>query len=190
MRKSYNNGGESAEDKALSAFAELMIEKISSLKSSDKWQRPWFSEAGLAWPKNMSGREYNGMNAVMLKMLAEKNKWDIPVYATFNRLTSLNYQKDPVTAGPIPLKDSDGKDVPRVMVNKGEKSVPVFITTFTVINKDTKEKIPYDDYRLLDTDEQAKFNVYPKLNVYNVFNVAGQTNLKEARPEVYVQLRR
>ena len=36
-------------------------------------------------------------------------------------------------------------------------------------------------------EEQKEYNVYPKLNVYQVFNVA-QTNLKEARPELYAKL--
>ena len=53
------------------------------------------------------------------------------------------------------------------------------LTTFTVVDKDTKEKINYEDYKRLSNDEKAKYNVYPKLNVYQVFNV-DQTNLKEA----------
>lgn len=70
---------------------------------------------------------------------------------------------------------------------KGEKSFPVFITTFTVVNKETREKIKYDDYRLMSEERRKEYNVYPKLQVYNVFNVA-QTNLQEARPELYKKL--
>ena len=44
-----------------------------------------------------------------------------------------------------------------------------------------------EDYRKLSPEEQAKYSVYPKLNVHNVFNVA-QTNLREARPELYEKL--
>ena len=40
-----------------------MIEKISTLQSD--WKKPWFTEGALTWPKNLSGREYNGMNAMM-----------------------------------------------------------------------------------------------------------------------------
>lgn len=36
----------------------------------------------------------------------------------------------------------------------------------------------------MSEEERAKYNVYPKLQVYNVFNL-DQTNLKEARPEMY-----
>ena len=63
----------------------------------------------------------------------------------------------------------------------------LFITTFTVVDKETKEKIKYDDYKQLSDDEKQKYAVYPKLNVYNVFNV-DQSNIKEARPELYAKL--
>ena len=46
----------------------------------------------------------------------------------------------------------------------------LFITTFTVVDKETKEKIKYDDYKKLSEDEKQKYAVYPKQQVYNVFN--------------------
>lgn len=55
--------GPSAEDRALDRFAELMIEKINNLQSD--WKKPWFTEGTMKWPKNLSGRDYNGMNALM-----------------------------------------------------------------------------------------------------------------------------
>ena len=55
------------------------------------------------------------------------------------------------------------------------------------MNKETGEKIKYDDYRLMSEERRKEYNVYPKLQVYNVFNVA-QTNLQEARPELYKKL--
>ena len=77
----------------------------------------------------------------------------------------------------------NGEELPRVSVLKGEKSFPVMLTTFTCIHKETKEKIKYDDYKNLSEDEKKEYNVYPKMQVFRVFNVA-QTNLKEARPEL------
>ena len=50
--------------------------------------------------------------------------------------------------------------------------------------KETKEKIKYDDYKKLSDDEKEQYNVYPKMQVFRVFNVA-QTNLQEARPELW-----
>ena len=58
-----NNDGPSAEDKALDLFAEMMIDRIETI--SKDWKKPWFTEGSLGWPKNLSGREYNGMNALM-----------------------------------------------------------------------------------------------------------------------------
>lgn len=85
-------------------------------------------------------------------------------------------------------KDNKGEeDKPRVSVLKGEHSFPVMLTTFTCVHKETKERIKWDDYKRLSQDEQEKYNVYPKMQVFRVFNVQ-QTNLKEARPELWQKL--
>lgn len=47
----------------INKWVTLMIKKISSIKGD--WKKPWFTENFMAWPKNLSGREYNGMNALM-----------------------------------------------------------------------------------------------------------------------------
>ena len=182
--KNYHRDGPSAEDRALEKFAEMMIEKISTLQSD--WKKPWFTEGALTWPKNLSGREYNGMNAMMLMMHCEKEGFKLPVFCTFDRVVGLNYGKDK-EGGRKPLTDGEGTPLPKVSVNKGSKSIPVFITTFTCIDKETKEKIKYEDYKRMTEEQREKYNVYPKLSVYNVFNV-DQTNLKEARPELYRKL--
>lgn len=182
--KRYNSDGPSAEERALERFTELMIKKISSIKGD--WKKPWFTENFMAWPKNLSGREYNGMNALMLMLLCEENSYKLPVFCTFQRVSGLNYSTDR-QGNHKPLTDANGERLPQVSVLKGEKSFPVFITTFTVVDKETKEKIKMEDYRKLSPEEQKKYSVYPKLNVHNVFNVA-QTNLREARPELYEKL--
>ena len=63
--KGYGKEGPSAEDKALDLFADMVIERIQSLSGKDGWKKPWFTEGTLQWPKNLNGREYNGMNAMM-----------------------------------------------------------------------------------------------------------------------------
>ena len=88
------------------------------------------------------------------------------MYYTFQRVEGLNYDADMK-----PLIDKEGNNFPTVTVNKGEKSFPIFITTFTCVNKDSKAKISYDDSKKLSNEEKQDYNVYPKLNVYNVFNV-------------------
>ena len=179
--KKYNSDGRTAEDRALDKFAEMMIDRISSIQQD--WKKPWFTEGALSWPKNLSGREYNGMNALMLMMHCEKQGYKLPVFCTFDRVTGLNFTKDK-QGSKQQVKDGNGEALPHVSVNKGEKSFPVFITTFSVVNPETKEKIKYDDYKQLSEERRKEYNVYPKLQVYNVFNVA-QTNLQEARPELY-----
>lgn len=175
----------SSTDRALDRFTELMIEKIQTLSSD--WKKPWFTPGMAQAPRNLSGRNYNGGNSLMLMMQAEKMGYEVPVWGTFDRITGMNWKKD--SGGErFPAMDENGNELPRVTVNKGEKSFPVFLTTFTVVGKESKEKIPYDDYRKLPREEQAKYNVYPKLQVYNVFNVAAQTNIREARPEFYEKL--
>ncbi|MBD8983740.1 MAG: DUF1738 domain-containing protein [Bacteroides cellulosilyticus] len=183
-KKKFNADGPSAEDRALDRFAELMIEKINNLQSD--WKKPWFTEGTMKWPKNLSGRDYNGMNALMLMLYAEKQGYKLPVYCTFDRVIGLNFQKDK-QGNRTPLKDENGEPLPQVSVQKGEKSFPVFITTFTVVDKETKAKIKYDDYKKLSDGEKQRYSVYPKMQVYSVFNV-DQTNMKEARPELYAKI--
>ena len=175
-----NADGLSAEDRALNTFADLMVAKINTIQSD--WKKPWFSVESSQLPKNLNGRYYNGMNSIILMLMQEKNKWKTSRYATFDRIISLNFDKG--KDGKTEAVDADGNKLPHVGVNKGEKSTPVMLTTFTCVNSETKERIRYDDYKLLSEEERAKYHVYPKLQVFNVFNL-DQTNLKEARPEMY-----
>lgn len=165
--------GPNSEDKALDLFAEMMIEKIESIHKD--WRKPWFTEGVLQWPRNLSGREYNGMNALMLLLHCEKEGYKIPRFCTFDCVQRMN------------KPGKDGQELPRVSVLRGEKSFPVMLTTFTCIHKETKEKIKYEDYKKLSDDEKAQYNVYPRMQVFRVFNVA-QTNLQDARPELWEKL--
>ena len=114
----------------INKWTTLMIERIQSLSGKDGWKKPWFTEGALQWPKNLNGREYNGMNAFMLLLHCEKEGYKIPRFCTFDRIQLFN------KAG---KKDEEQK--PRVSVLKGEHSFPVMLTTFTVVNKETKEHI-------------------------------------------------
>lgn len=168
-----NADGPNSEEKALDLFAEMMIEKIESINKD--WHKPWFTEGALQWPRNLSGREYNGMNAFMLMLHCEKEGYKIPRFCTFDCVQRMN------------KPGKDGQELPRVSVLRGEKSFPVMLTTFTCIHKETKEKIKYDDYKNLSEDEKKEYNVYPRMQVFRVFNVQ-QTNLREARPKLWEKL--
>lgn len=86
--KKQHTDGPNSEDKALDLFAEMMIEKIESIRKD--WRKPWFTEEALQWPCNLSGREYNGMNAIMLLIHCEKEGYKIPRFCTFECVQRLN----------------------------------------------------------------------------------------------------
>ena len=168
-----NADGPNSEDKALDLFAEMMIEKIEGIHKD--WKKPWFTEGALQWPRNLHGREYNGMNAFMLLLHCEKEGYKIPRFCTFDCVQKLN------------KSGKDGEELPRVSVLRGEKSFPVMLTTFTCIHKETREKIKYDDYKKLSDEEKNQYNVYPKMQVFRVFNVA-QTNLPQYQDKAYYSI--
>ena len=97
----------------------------------------------------------------LLLLHCEKEGYKIPRFCTFDRIQQFNKTGK---------KNEEQK--PRVSVLKGEHSFPVMLTTFTVVNKETKEHIKWEDYKLLSQEEREKYNVYPKLQTYHVFNVA------------------
>lgn len=109
-----NADGPNSEDKALDLFAEMMIEKIEGIQKD--WKKPWFTEGALQWPRNLHGREYNGMNAFMLLLHCEKEGYKIPRFCTFDCVQKLN------------KSGKDGEELPRVSVLRGEKSFPVMLT--------------------------------------------------------------
>lgn len=74
--------GESAQERALNLFADMMIEKIESIMTD--WSKPWFTEGIASWPKNLSGRCYNGMNSLMLLMHCEKQGHSSKVAELYN----------------------------------------------------------------------------------------------------------
>lgn len=84
----------------------MMIEKIEGIHKD--WKKPWFTEGALQWPRNLHGREYNGMNAFMLLLHCEKEGYKIPRFCTFDCVQRLN------------KPGKDGEELPRVSVLRGE----------------------------------------------------------------------
>ena len=70
MKKNTSTfGTKSAFNEALETFSNMMIEKIENL--TQDWRKPWFVGGAMAWPRNINGREYNGMNALMLNIFCD-----------------------------------------------------------------------------------------------------------------------
>lgn len=105
---------ETAGDKALKLFADLMVEKIRQVE--DNWHKPWLSTQGGGLPQNIEGRAYNGVNSFMLFLLSEKMNYSLPVYMTF-----------------MQAKDNG------VNVLKGEKSFPVIYWNFSIKDKEGRK---------------------------------------------------
>ncbi len=199
---------DTASDKALQRFAELMIEKIQQVE--DNWQQPWFSTKGGGLPQNIDGRNYNGVNSFMLFLLTEKEQYGMPVYMTFMQAKEkgLNVLKGehsfPVVYWNFSIKDKNGKKITmdqyRNLSREEQENYKVtpYMKTYNVFNvnqtnlkdsiKDKNgKKITMDQYRNLSREEQENYKVTPYMKTYNVFNV-NQTNLKEVKPELYEQL--
>lgn len=176
--------GRSAEERALERYTGMLIRKIEAIRSDRT--TPWITENSLGWPKSLSGREYNGRNALMLYLHCEDEKYKIPVFMTIEQMRSLNYTGD--TDNQKRITDEEGGPLPLVLVQKGMKSFPVFLSAYTVVHSGTGEKIRYDDYKQLPEGKQKEYKVSLKQQVYNIFNVE-QTNMQEARPELYERLK-
>lgn len=184
MKTNQNNTRVGKEERAINLFADMMIEKIENLQTD--WQKPWFTDGANAWPCNISGREYNGMNTLMLLIHCEKMGYSMPVFITYNRTISMNFTE--TSEGRVPAVDADGNKLPWVHVKKGEKSFPVFVTSYGA-RDDNGKKISIEDYRNLTPAEQANYKVYAYNIVHDVFNIA-QTNIEEARPGLYAKLQK
>ena len=83
-RYSKNPNAPSAEDKALDRFTDLMIDKIKSI--TEDWQKPWFTEGALVWPRNLHGRLYNGGDAPNALFPSVKEGDKPPGWCTFNNI--------------------------------------------------------------------------------------------------------
>ena len=149
-----NADGPNSEDKALDLFAEMMIEKIEGIQKD--WKKPWFTEGTLQWPRNLHGREYNGMNALCCFCTARKKGTRFPVSAR-----SIVFRS---SISPERM-ERNCRVSPCFVVKNPFRSC---LTTFTCIHKETKEKIKYDDYKKLSDDEKEQYNVYPKMQVFRV----------------------
>lgn len=173
------------EDKAFTLFADMLIKKLESCQAT-QWHRPWFAEGTTAWPKALYGKPYNGMNALMLTLLCEKEGYKIPVFATSDRIFSLNFTKN-ADGTRVPAVNEQGEKLPFVHILKGEHSFPVILSCVNIVHNETRERIKWADYVRLTPEEQKDYKVYHNRIPYNVFNV-DQTNIKEARPELYEKL--
>lgn len=160
MAKKRFTQTESPEQKIAGAFAEMLINKIEKLHVD--WKQPWVAVDSVS-PRNMDGKRYSGMNALMLMLLSEQEGYKMPYFMTYNKAVELGAE-----------------------VKKGEKSFPVCYWNINVKDKDGNA-IPYEDYKAMNQDEREQCKVFPFLKVYRVFNIQ-QTRYPELYPDKYAAL--
>ena len=144
---------------ALDRFAEMMIERMEQMKSSD-WKQGWIGGAnGFAGlPQNVGGRNYSGSNSFFLQLQTAAKGYQLPVYLTFKQAHNL-----------------------KAHVLKGEKAFPVVYWDMMVKDKDGK-KISSDEYKAMTKEERKNLDVIPFIKAFPVYNI-DQTNLREVQPE-------
>lgn len=171
------------EDAVFSRYADLIIGQLEQgVKTA--WRKPWFSTSQM--PKNIYGREYNGSNAMLLMFLCEKEGYKLPVFATHENLSSLNFVKGSDNTRSA-VVDENGKERDFVHVLKGERSFPVYLYHVDFVHRKTKERISLSEFSKLSADEKQHYDKHFCRRFYNVFNVS-QTNLQSARPEIWAKL--
>ena len=188
IKKDFNQWQEDQKgkaDKAYDLFAEMLIDKLENCQKTE-WKQPWFTEGVTAWPRALYGKKYKGMNALMLFLHSEQEGYRIPIFATSKYINDMNYKW--VDGKRTARVDKEGNKLPFIHVLEGSHGFPVFHTNVSVKNRETKQPIKWSEYVRLDDDERKNYNVYRGIpQVYRVFNV-DQTNMKEARPELYAKL--
>ena len=144
---------------ALDRFAEMMIERMEQMKSSD-WKQGWIGGAnGFAGlPQNVGGRNYSGSNSFFLQLQTAAKGYQLPVYLTFKQAHNL-----------------------KAHVLKGEMAFPVVYWDMMVKDKDGK-KISSDEYKAMTKEERKNLDVIPFIKAFPVYNI-DQTNLREVQPE-------
>ena len=76
MAKNYNEIKEKRQEainNVYRLFADAMIKRLEEMEKSN-WKKPWVP-ADIQYPRNISGREYNTRNALLLMYLTEKKNY-------------------------------------------------------------------------------------------------------------------
>lgn len=147
-------------DKALQKVADLIIERMETLKA-ENWQKPWFDNSSYQGSaRNFLGRPYGGMNTFILDLYTSMKGHDVPVFMTFNQAVNSDLH-----------------------INKGAKAVPVFYMDVIRVDAEGK-KVSQKDLDKMTDEQIAALDKRFFVKKYDVFNVA-DTNLREVKPEVY-----
>lgn len=147
------------ENKVFDKYAEMIIKELEG-KVKD-WSKPWsFTGSGMMPINVKSGKNYNGVNVMLLLLLTADNQYSAPVYGTFQQFKQLG-----------------------VSVKKGEKSFPVFLSCPSFYDKDGN-KITSEQFDAMSREEKQECKKYINSKVFAEFNI-DQTDMKESAPGLY-----
>ncbi|MBF1645344.1 MAG: DUF1738 domain-containing protein [Prevotella sp.] len=163
MAYQHNSTAQSASDKAIEKFTEMMINRLEEAKDND-WKRGWIGGQGFqGLPQNLNGRNYSGTNSLFLFMDTAVHKYAAPVYLTFLQ------------------KEKEG-----LRLKKGSQAMPVIYWDMSIKDANGK-KISVGDYKNMTKVEKLQCEVHPFLRSFRVYNI-DQTNMQEVNKEKYDQI--
>lgn len=125
---------------------ELVTNIVSAMERNDiEWLRVWAT----SYPRNGStGREYSGINNILLSMAKEIRGYTDDRWCTFNQIKSHNWK-----------------------LKKGSKAAQIEVVKF--MDKTTKKEFTEESVAELTEQERKEYwenNVYPIMKSYAVFN--------------------
>lgn len=147
---------------AVETKRKAMVDQLLAFIESNPaaWEAGWYKVGGA--PRNgKTGKNYNGLNALWLYLLAENKGYTDPRWVTYQQAKDL-----------------------KASVKAGEKSSNVFYWSWY----DKKTKKPFDEETVKDMskDERQKYldeNVRPVLKYYQVFNASQCNNFPKLDAE-------
>ena len=147
-------------------------------------QYHWTGEDG----KSAEDRALDTFAELMMERIKAIDKdWQKPWIEKGSFVMPRNLSGRPYNGINTFLKPAEGENPSFVHVLKGEKAFPVFLSIPMIKDKETNKPITLSEYNNMTREEQDKYYVRSYTHVYNVYNLQ-QTNLKEARPELYAKI--
>ena len=148
---------------AMRRICDALIKRVDVMKASD-WKQGWVGDThrhSSVIPQNVRGRNYSGINVLLLAESTVANGYKVPVFLSFGEAMNLGAH-----------------------VKRGESSTPVFEYYVKYKNEETGDVIYPKDYNLLSDEEKEKYKETYGYRVESVFNI-DQTTLPEVRPDYY-----
>ncbi|MDD6553474.1 MAG: zincin-like metallopeptidase domain-containing protein [Prevotellaceae bacterium] len=153
-----------AQKRMFERFAEMIIDRMKEMKASD-WKQGWANSSLFGgYPQNINGREYTGLNGLLLYLETQDKGYKTPVYLTWAQAQELELSVHEKHGFPVFCRF---KSYRKQDAKPGEKK---FITP--------------SKYAGLSDEQKDNYKECWRKKVITVFNI-DQTEMKELQPERY-----